>query len=65
MRTLVVAVLALVLSGVGIAFAANSPNDLNADLTSYQEVPTTSSSGTATLKARINKDESSVDWVLS
>jgi hypothetical protein len=65
MRTLVVAVLALVLGGVGIAFAANSPNDLNADLTSYQEVPTTSSSGTATLKARINKDESSVDWVLS
>jgi hypothetical protein len=66
MRALPIAVLALVLSGVGIAaFAANSPNDLNADLTGYQEVPTLSSSGTATLQARISNDESSVDWVLS
>jgi hypothetical protein len=64
MRALPIAVLAFVLSSVG-AFAANSPNDLNADLTGYQEVPTLSSSGTATLQARISPDESSVDWVLS
>jgi hypothetical protein len=66
MRAFLIGVLALVSSGAGIAaFAANSPRDLNANLTGYQEVPTLSSSGTATLKARISHDETSVDWVLS
>jgi hypothetical protein len=66
MRALPIAVLALVLGGVRIgAFAANSPNDLNASLTGYQEIPTLSSAGTATFQARISPDESAVDWVLS
>jgi hypothetical protein len=58
MRALPIAVLALVLGGVRIgAFAANSPNDLNASLTGYQEIPTLSSAGTATFQARISPDE--------
>ena len=58
--------LTLALSGVGLtALAANSPNDLNANLSGYQEVPTLSTAGTAKLQARISKDESAVDWVLS
>ena len=66
MRQIHIAVLALVLSGVTVAaFAANSPNDLNASLVGYQEIPTLSSAGTATFQARISKDETAIDWVLS
>src|SRR5690348_14364415 len=36
-----------------------------ARLSGYQEVPTQSSSGTATFKARIADDEQSFDWVLT
>src|SRR6476620_4159921 len=66
MRQIHIAVFALVLSGVSVAaFAANSPNDLNASLVGYQEIPTLSSAGTATFQARISKDETAIDWVLS
>src|SRR4051812_20103772 len=36
-----------------------------ADLSSYQEVPTLSSGGTATFHARIADDDQSFDWVLT
>jgi hypothetical protein len=66
MRPSQLALLTAVLSSLAIAaYAANSPNDLNASLTGYQEVPTLSSSGKATFQARINRDETAVDWVLS
>jgi hypothetical protein len=65
MRALNIAVATLALSGASIALAANSPKDLNAALTGYQEVPTLSTAGTAKLQARISSDESSVDWILS
>jgi hypothetical protein len=66
MRRLHIAVLTLALSGMSLAtFAANSPRDLNASLSGYQEVPTLSTAGTAKLQARMSNDESAVDWVLS
>jgi len=65
MRALYTAVLTVALTGVSVAFAANSFRDLNAGLTGYQEVPTLSTSGTGRFEARINSDETAVDWRLS
>lgn len=51
-------------AATGIALA-NNLRDLRADLSGYQEVPTLSTSGTARFEARINKDETEVEWQLS
>ena len=48
----------------GIVFADNLRN-LRANLSGYEEVPTLSTSGSATFEAQISNDESSVDWELS
>ena len=48
----------------GIVFADNLRN-LRANLSGYEEVPTLSTSGSATFEARISNDEGSVDWELS
>jgi hypothetical protein len=50
---------------VGAALASSSFRDLNARLTGYQEVPTLSTTGSGKFEARINHDESAVDWKLS
>jgi CHRD domain len=50
---------------VSVVFANNSRDILRARLTGYEEVPTLSSSGEAKLFARINEDETAVEWKLS
>lgn len=60
------AVLTLVLVGAAsVAFAASSFRDLQARLSGYQEVPTLSSAGSGRFQARINREETAVDWRLS
>jgi hypothetical protein len=48
----------------GVVFADNL-RGLRAFLSGYQEVPTLSTSGSARLEARINRDEDTVEWFLS
>lgn len=48
----------------GVVLADNL-RGLRAFLSGYQEVPTLSTSGTARLEARIDRDEDSVEWILS
>ena len=61
-----IAVFTLVLvSVVSVAVASSSFRDLNARLSGYQEVPTLSTSGTGKFAARINGEETAVDWKLS
>jgi hypothetical protein len=61
-----IAVLALmVIAGVSVAFAHDNFGHLTARLSGYQEVPTLSTSGSGRLIARINHDETAVDWELS
>ena len=64
-RRLRIAFLLTMVLGAASAVIADNLRDLRADLSGYQEVPTLSSSGTARLEARINKDESAVEWELS
>jgi hypothetical protein len=59
-------VLTLVLVGtVGVVFANGGFRDLRASLSGYEEVPTLSSAGSARFQARINREETAVDWKLS
>jgi len=61
-----IAVLTLVLVGtVGVVFANGGFRDLRATLSGYEEVPTLSSAGSARFQARINRQETAVDWKLS
>jgi hypothetical protein len=50
---------------VGVVFADDFDSVLRARLSGYQEVPTLSSAGHARFLARINKDETEVEWRLS
>jgi hypothetical protein len=48
------------------AIAADDKEEkVKADLVGYQEVPTLSSDGTATFRARIADDDQSFDWILT
>jgi hypothetical protein len=65
MKRLRTALLLTVVLGAASAVIADNQRDLRADLSGYEEVPTLSSSGSARFEARINKDESAVEWQLS
>lgn len=61
-----IVVLTLVLIGaVSGVFASSSFRSLRATLTGYQEVPTLSTSGSGRFLARINRDETAINWILS
>ncbi len=47
-----------------MVFASNL-RDLRARLSGYQEVPTLSTEGSASFRARINRDETAINWKLS
>ena len=47
------------------AVLADNQRNLRANMSGYQEVPTLSSSGTASFEARIDNGEAAVDWQLS
>ena len=55
----------LVIGAATAAIFADNIRDMSADLSGYQEVPTLSTSGTARFEARVNKDDSEVEWRLS
>ena len=65
MNRLRTVLLLTVVLGAASAVIADNQRDLRADLSGYEEVPTLSTSGTARFQARINKDESAVEWKLS
>jgi hypothetical protein len=50
---------------VSVVFASDGFRDLRASLSGYQEVPTLSSAGSGRFQARINRQETAVDWKLS
>jgi hypothetical protein len=59
---------AVVTLGLGVATGvvfADNLRDLRAQLSGYQEVPTLSTTGSASFSARVSHDESQVDWQLS
>lgn len=65
-RIAVLTLAAVAVAMVSVGFANGSHfRDLRARLSGYQEVPTLSSAGSARLFARINRDETEIDWKLS
>ena len=61
-----IALLTLVLVGtIGAVIASEPLKHLGANLSGYEEVPTLSTSGSASFRARVNADETAVDWQLS
>ena len=65
MSRLRTALLLTLVLGAASAVIADNLRDLRADLSGYEEVPALSTSGTARFDARINKDDSAVEWQLS
>jgi CHRD domain len=63
-RRIVLLTMAIV-GTVTVVFANSGFRDLRAILSGFQEVPTLSSEGKARFQARINRQESAVDWRLS
>ena len=66
-RTLVLTLVLLATIGVTLSFAdgGRRMRNLSARLSGYQEVPALSTTGNATFFARINRDETAIDWKLS
>ena len=60
-----IAVLTLVCVGVVSGVFADGIRNLRARLQGFQEVPAVSSTGRGDFRARINRDETQVDWELS
>lgn len=63
-RTAVLTLVLLATLGVAVSMADGLKN-LGARLSGYQEVPALSTTGTATFLAKINQDETEIDWQLS
>jgi hypothetical protein len=54
-----------VLGSASAVILADNVRDLRADLSGYEEVPTLSTSGHGRFQARVNKEDSEVEWRLS
>jgi hypothetical protein len=63
-RSMVVAILGAWLAVLGLSGPAPAET-LRADLEGFQEVPALSVPGSGKFRARINRDETRIDWVLS
>jgi CHRD domain len=66
-RTAVLTIVLLATIGVTLSFADGGRRlrNLGARLSGYQEVPALSTTGNARFEARINRDETEVEWKLS